>query len=336
MSEELNEDLVSVIIPAYNHERYVQETIQSVIDQTYPCLELIITNDGSVDRTHEKIEAMLPLCEESLARVEYINKLNEGVVRSLNTCLSKARGKYVYFISSDDVADSNAIAELCGFLKQHRDYGLAVGDSVFMDENGETCFWGHAKSIVYDKAKARSCTQAEHYRRKRADVDFYGESFGAYTSLLLGNYIPNGFLIRKDIIDEVGGYSEQAPLEDMYLMLQISKVSKMKFLGTVLFKYRWHLSNTIKQSQLMQEYLHKTIELEIPYAREHGYLDYIPVERNVRFLGLLIYGLRKRQDQIKVYFLNLCVYKKRRKRTSWVSYFLGIPVWKRKVTEEIK
>ena len=326
-------DLISVVISAYNHERYVQETIQSVIDQSYPRLELIITNDGSSDRTHEKIEAMLSLCEESLARVEYVNKSNEGVVRSLNLCLSKVTGKYVYFISSDDVAESNAIADLHGFLKEHLDYGLAVGDTAFIDEDGKTCYWGHAKSIVYDKEKARSCTQAEHYRRKRSDVDFDGDSFGTYASLLLGNYIPNGFLIRKDIIDEVGGYSEHAPLEDMYLMLQISKVSKMKFLASVLFKYRWHVANTIKQSQRMQEYLRKTIELEIPYAREHGYLDCIPVEKNICVGGCLIYGVRKRQDQIKIYFLNVCIYKRRRRRGAWLFHFLGIPVWKRKITE---
>jgi GT2 family glycosyltransferase len=49
-----SEDLASVVIPAYNHERYVQKTLQSILDQTYPCIELIIVNDGSTDHTEDQ------------------------------------------------------------------------------------------------------------------------------------------------------------------------------------------------------------------------------------------------------------------------------------------
>jgi alpha-1,3-rhamnosyltransferase len=104
-----SEDLVPVVISAYNHQQYVQKTLQSVLDQTYPRIELIIVNDGSTDHTHDRIQDMLPEMQKRMQRVEYRNKANEGVIRSLNLCLSLAKGQYVYFIASDDVAKPEAI-----------------------------------------------------------------------------------------------------------------------------------------------------------------------------------------------------------------------------------
>jgi glycosyltransferase involved in cell wall biosynthesis len=103
-----SEDLVPVVISAYNHQQY-EKTLQSVLDQTYPRIELIIVNDGSTDHTHDRIQDMLPEMQKRMQRVEYRNKANEGVIRSLNLCLSLAKGQYVYFIASDDVAKPEAI-----------------------------------------------------------------------------------------------------------------------------------------------------------------------------------------------------------------------------------
>ena len=61
-------------------------------------------------------------------------------------------------------------------------------------------------------------------------VDFYSDEFGSYNSIVRGNYIPNGYLVRKNIYDKIGRYSTEAPLEDWWLMLQIAKFAKMKYI----------------------------------------------------------------------------------------------------------
>ena len=68
----MNKALISILIPAYNHEKYIQETIQSIIQQSYQNLELIIINDGSNDTTWEKINAMRELCENRFVRTIFL------------------------------------------------------------------------------------------------------------------------------------------------------------------------------------------------------------------------------------------------------------------------
>ena len=82
------EALVSVIIPAYNHGGFVQSCIESVAEQTYRNLELIIINDGSTDNTNEKIVALLPRYKERFEEIIYINRVNKGIGATLNELIS--------------------------------------------------------------------------------------------------------------------------------------------------------------------------------------------------------------------------------------------------------
>ena len=74
----MEKPLVSVIVPAYNHETYVQDTINSIINQTYRNIELIVIDDGSKDSTWAKIQELKERCEKRFARVHFETKENEG------------------------------------------------------------------------------------------------------------------------------------------------------------------------------------------------------------------------------------------------------------------
>lgn len=87
----------SIIIPAYNAEKYIEETIQSVLKQTYLNWELIIIDDGSKDHTAEKIK---PFLIDS--RINYYHQLNGGVSKARNNGLSKAQGQYIALLDADD------------------------------------------------------------------------------------------------------------------------------------------------------------------------------------------------------------------------------------------
>ena len=94
----MSNPLVSVIIPAYNHEKYIQETIKSIINQTYYHIELIIINDGSKDTTWKKIQEMELECKNRFVTVYFATQENAGTCVTLNklTAISK-RGICLYY-----------------------------------------------------------------------------------------------------------------------------------------------------------------------------------------------------------------------------------------------
>ncbi len=254
-------DLISVLIPAYNHEKYIQESIKSVLDQTYKNIELIVIDDGSTDSTWNKITEMKELCEKKLHRVLFLTRENKGVCETLNELLANACGKYIAFLASDDRYRPNALEVLHNFLAQNRDYALAVGNNGIIDENGQQVFYdADGKNTVIQEETAFK-TLSE-YLQKITHIDFKSERFGLYEEFRNHNYVPNGYLIRKNIFKRTGYYTKKAPLDDWYIFLQISKYSKMKYVDEVLLDYRNHSGNTMKDKPKIINMTKQTYDYE--------------------------------------------------------------------------
>lgn len=116
VTKKTHRDMITVIIPVYNVEKYVSECIQSVLNQTYDNLEVIIVNDGSTDHS-------LFICNKYLSdkRVRLINQKNGGLSRARNTGLENANGAYITFIDSDDYyIEPNAIETLYKNLVENK------------------------------------------------------------------------------------------------------------------------------------------------------------------------------------------------------------------------
>ena len=254
------EPLVSVLIPAYCHEKYIQEAIHSVINQTYKRIELIVIDDGSSDSTWQKMQEIKRECEERFERVYFETKKNEGVCKTLNKLLMYSKGEFLLFVASDDRVKPEAIEKEISFLINHPEFSLVVGDSEIIDSEGTTCYWDKNREIVYDIREARSTTFVEFL--KRQNNYFNDRDFGRYETLLRQNYIPNGGLVRKSIYDIIGFYPDGLILEDFWSVLQISKYTRMKYLNEILYSYRWHNSNTIKNSEKMRIAGENTLALE--------------------------------------------------------------------------
>ena len=101
-------DLISIIVPVYNVEQYLEECIVSLVNQTYKNIEIIIINDGSTDLSGELCEKFAKYDE----RIKVIHKKNAGLGLARNTGLEYVNGKYVTFMDSDDFADSDLIEKL--------------------------------------------------------------------------------------------------------------------------------------------------------------------------------------------------------------------------------
>ena len=184
----MDNKLVSVIIPAYNHEKYIQQTIKSIINQSYKTIELIIIDDGSKDSTFEKIKAMEAECKNRFTRFEYTAQKNMGTCITLNRLLSKCNGEYIYLIASDDIAKPNAIEKEVCFLEKNPEYGLCVGDNELIDSEGEICFFDKNNNLIY-KSNKNTYNTFGALLQKRNKFKFTDSKFGTYKSLYGGNYI---------------------------------------------------------------------------------------------------------------------------------------------------
>ena len=132
--EKMASPLVSVIIPCYNAEKYVEEAIRSVMTQTYSNLEIIVTDDCSSDNTLMILETLA--AEDS--RIKVIkNEENLKIVKSLNNMIEVAQGKYIARMDADDISLPERIEKQVSFLESNPEYGLCGTNAWHIDENGK-------------------------------------------------------------------------------------------------------------------------------------------------------------------------------------------------------
>ena len=128
----MNQDLVSVIMPSFNTVKYIEKSIESVLNQTYKNLELIIVDDCSTDNTDEIIKPLL-----SDKRIKYIkNEKNSGAAVSRNKAMAAAQGKWIAFLDSDDIWEKDKLEKQIDFMEKS---GCAFSFTgyEFADANGK-------------------------------------------------------------------------------------------------------------------------------------------------------------------------------------------------------
>ena len=161
---------VSVIIPAYNAEKYLKECVDSVLKQTHKDVELIIINDGSKDGTKDILDEYASMH----SNIQVVHTENGGVSRARNIGLEHAHGEYIMFLDSDDLLVSNAIEILLSDLKDNAADVAAglmnsdVGDGIISSKGTETSIWagteGIEKSLEDNPFTYSSC--AKLFKRK--------------------------------------------------------------------------------------------------------------------------------------------------------------------------
>jgi alpha-1,3-rhamnosyltransferase len=265
----INNDLITVIIPAYNHEKYVQAAIRSAINQTYQNLELIIVDDGSTDSTWKKINEFKEECENRFVRIIFRKQENQGTIKTLDQTLYEAIGKYIYYIASDDIAYPNAIEVL---YKNIGNAGLIFPDLSWIDDNGKVFFLDENREKTYDQEKAKYKTIHQAYTNIKwpnignSDFDFYPE-------LLKKNSINIGFLLLKQAAIDAGGWDNDVIIEDYYMYLQVAKRYKIKRLERALLYYRQHNSNRSNNTLMIKEGIKRVFMNEKKYCYDNGYKE---------------------------------------------------------------
>jgi len=135
-------DLVSIIMPSYNTGRFIEETIESVLAQSYPVWELIIVDDCSTDNTDDVVNQFL--ADE---RIRYIkNDTNSGAAVSRNRALREAKGKWIAFLDSDDLWEPDKLQKQISFMRDN-DYHFSYTNYIEIDEESKA----NGKSVTGPK-----------------------------------------------------------------------------------------------------------------------------------------------------------------------------------------
>ncbi len=244
-------ELVSVLVPAYDHGAYVGECIAALAAQTHERLELLIADDASTDDTVQRVEEAIAVHAGRFERVRFErHETNRGTAATLNSLLGHATGRYLFLNASDDRAAPHAISRLVSVLEQNPRAALAVGDSILIDEAGRRVYWAAGRATVDDPDAALYLTWVEHLRAMHRPGVFEPRLFGRAGTLHRVNYIPNGKLMRRDAVLAAGGWTP-GTLEDWDLNFRLALRHRMVYVDDVLFAYRWHAGNTVRDHERM-------------------------------------------------------------------------------------
>lgn len=218
--------LVSIVVPCYNHEVYIKDCIQSIIQQTYENIELIIIDDGSSDTSFSKIKELNDLCKERFTRFELRSRPNKGLSATLNEAIDWCEGEYYCVIASDDQMLAHKTTIQVDFLEKNNNYVAVFGGVINIDQHSNML------SIVSPKQKA--------YNHR--DIMLHQHNLPAPSQL-----------IRLKALKKTGGYIPGLVIEDWYMWLTLSRDNDLYLLDTIVCKYRKHHSNTSNNLALMQE-----------------------------------------------------------------------------------
>jgi glycosyltransferase involved in cell wall biosynthesis len=123
--------LISIVTPSFNQDRYIEETIRSVLAQDHPEIEYMIVDGGSTDRTIDIIRRH----ENQLAW--WVSEKDQGQTDAINKGFARARGEVLAWLNSDDTYEPGAVAAAVNFLQEHPDVGMVYGDCNYIDPAGK-------------------------------------------------------------------------------------------------------------------------------------------------------------------------------------------------------
>lgn len=216
----MKEDVVSIISPCYNGERFLKTFLDSVLNQTYKNIEFIIINDGSTDKSEEIILKYKECFEKKGYIFKYIRQENAGQAAAVNKGLKIFSGQYLMWVDSDDILKNNNVEEKVMFLKENKEYGMVMCRTEVVDENDLN------KRIKILERKPKKCKKDNLFEALIMGINVY--------------FPPGGYMVTTK------AFLEAIPSRDIYqtrigqnwqLLLPLSYKNKCGYLNKILFTY---------------------------------------------------------------------------------------------------
>jgi alpha-1,3-rhamnosyltransferase len=226
MSNLFTTPLVTVVIPSYNHEYFIQDCINSIINQDYQNIELIIIDDGSTDQSVKKIEQLIEHCMHRFTRFEFRNRPNKGLCNTLNEALVWAKGDFFSVLASDDMIMPDKISIQVDYLMKNEKSVAVFGGMKVIDADGK---------VIGQRVKKYK----KFYFR---DILMHKHRLPAPTQL-----------IRKSILDKTAGFNANLKIEDWDMWLKLSQFGTLDYLPQIFSLYRNHDDNTMKKLNLISQ-----------------------------------------------------------------------------------
>jgi glycosyltransferase involved in cell wall biosynthesis len=248
--------LVSVIIPSYNHEKFIRQAAQSVLNQTHSHLELIVIDDGSTDKSLSILD------ELDDARMLVITQHNQGAHAAINHGLELAQGDYLAILNSDDVYYPTRISQLVDAVNQSgADFVSSWIEIIDAD--------GRARGIKqgWENLLPSWC------RGSSGEPLLSQNPFAS--NLLISNFISttSNMLLRRTVYESIGGMHNLRFSHDWDYALRIASEFECEMVREPLLKYRLHSTNTIRSN-------HEWMMLETCWV----------LAANIDRFGQLLYG----------------------------------------------
>lgn len=212
----MSQPLVSVVCLCYNHAHYVSEAIYSVLEQTYPAIELIIVDDGSSDQSQQVITEALASIKGH--RIKFIPlPSNHGYCSAFNIGYAASSGDYIIDLAADDVLLPNRVARGIDTFQQHDDtYGVNFTDAELITDDHRHLY-NHSDRFP-------------HHTIPQGDV---------YKALISRYFICSPtMLVSRALLQHLGGYDESLAYEDFDLWIRGSRIFKFCYTPEVLLKKR--------------------------------------------------------------------------------------------------
>lgn len=256
------ESLVSIISPCYNGEKYLETFFESLLEQTYSNVELIIINDGSKDNSENIILSYKDKLEKKGWTFKYIFQENKGQAAAINQGLTIFKGKYLMWVDSDDILKKDNIKNKVKFLNENPQYGMVVCETEVVDENN---------------LNKRIRLLKRHIKKNKED-NLFEDLITGYNVY----YPPGGYMVTKD------AFENSIPKKQIYesrigqnwqMLLPIAYNYKCGYISEVLFTYvirkgshsrqKRGEKELIKQNKDQEETLKKVInEINIKSEKE--------------------------------------------------------------------
>lgn len=220
--------LVSVLIPAFNHERFVQRCLDSVLEDPYPAKEIVIIDDGSTDATARRIAEWVERHRDEIA-VEFVCRENRGIAATLNELAARAHGGFLRIGASDDYLLPGGSRALVDYLAEHPDKGAVIGDSVVVDQDNRML---HESGML-----------GLHHANKRLYRSVDGIRRAVISQWAIGGPVT---MIRRSVLETVGRWSEGLRIDDWDLFLRLAARDELGFIDVRVCAYRLHGDNFSK------------------------------------------------------------------------------------------
>ena len=211
---------ISIVIPAYNSELCLRETLESALAQTRPAFEILVVDDGSTDRTEE-------IARSFGDRIRYIKQKNQGIAGARNTAIREARGDWIAFLDHDDLILPQKLEKQAAAIE--------AGSNLVVVYSAFTYLYPDGKTLRVDAFPAAKLWPAIRYR----------------TPIL-----PSTAVIRRSALLEIGGFEKVYCVDDWHLWFRLVRrysASAFQDLPESLTMYRWWENNESKKFMAVAE-----------------------------------------------------------------------------------